>query len=203
MKKIDLKKELAPLYSASAGKIATVEVPRLQYLMIDGKGDPNVSESFAAAINALYSVSYTLKFSIKKGAIAIDYGVMPLEATWWSDDMEDFGQGNKSNWHWTAMILQPDFVTAEMVAQAIQEAGKKKDLPALPLLRLETTAPEKAAQLLHIGPYSAEGPNIQRLHQYIHDQGHALKGNHREIYLSDARRTVPEKLKTIIRQGMG
>jgi hypothetical protein len=203
MKKIDLKKDLKALYSQPANKITMVDVPRLQCLMIDGQGDPNTSEAFQAAINALYTVCYTLKFSLKKGPEAIDFGVMPLEALWWSDDMADFAAGHKDKWKWTAMIVLPDFVTAEMVQQTIQEAAKKKDLPALARLRFEAFEEGKSAQILHVGPYSEERPNIERLHQWIADQGYALRGKHHEIYLGDPRRSAPEKLKTILRQPMG
>ena len=179
-------------------------MPQLRYLMIDGQGDPNTSNAWADAITTLYGLSYTLKFMIKKGPEAIDYGVMPLEAMWWSDDMSDFLNANKENWSWTAMILQPSFIDAKLIAAAKAELQRKmKDLPALDKVRLEDMTEGECAQLLHTGPYADEGPTIARLHAFIAGQGKALRGKHREIYLSDARRTDPEKLRTIIRQPVG
>lgn len=203
MKKIDLKKDFAALYKATA-KPAVIKVPKLRYLMIDGQGDPNTSKAFADAITTLYGLSYTLKFMVKNGPEAIDYGVMPLEAIWWADDMKDFTQGNKAKWKWTAMIMQPAFITATMVKAAKAElVRKKKDLPSIALLRLEDMTEGACAQILHVGPYAAEGPTITKLHAFIQENGKSLRGKHREIYLNDARRTAPEKLRTIIRQPMG
>ena len=203
MKKLDLKKEWKNLYNPSGKQVSLVDVPAHQYLMIDGKGDPNTSTEYSDAIQALYAVSYHLKFAVKKGPKAIDYVVMPLEGLWWTDDMRDFLTERKEDWKWTAMILQPDFISKEQVQAAIKAAGEKKALPALPLLRFEVFKEGKAAQLMHIGPYSGEGPNIQRIHDYILDAGLELRGKHHEIYLSDPRRTAPERLRTIIRQPCG
>ncbi len=202
MKKIDLKKSYEKLYKAKAGKPEIVTVPRLQYLMCDGHGDPNNSKLFQDAVEALYSLSYTLKFMVKNGAMQIDYGVMPLEGLWWTDDMNNFSMEDKAAWKWTLMILQPDFVTAEMVEQARDQVAKKKN-PMLPgNVRMETMEEGMCAQLLHTGPYSTEPPNIIKLHEFIKENGYQLYGKHREIYLNDMRRTAPEKLKTIIRQPM-
>ncbi len=202
MEKRDFKKELATLYKASDKKCSIVTVPKLNYLMCDGYGDPNNSQLFQDAVSALYTLSYTIKFMFKKGAQQIDYGVMPLEGLWWADDMANFAQDNKANWKWTMMIMQPGFVTAEIVAQAKEMAGKKKALPLLDSVRLESMEEGLCAQLMHIGPYNTEGPNIMRLHNFIKENGCQLHGKHREIYLTDMRRTAPEKLKTIIRQPM-
>ncbi|MGB2846522.1 MAG: GyrI-like domain-containing protein [Saprospiraceae bacterium] len=201
MKKIDLKKEHLQLYKAS-NTPALITVPKLQYLMVDGQGDPNSAKSFQEAIEALYSMSYTLKFMIKKGAQQIDYGVMPLEGLWWTDDMNDFSMANKAAWKWTIMILQPDFITPSLVEEARLAVAKKKNLPALPSLRLASMQEGLCAQVLYIGPYNQEPPTIIKLHEYIASQGYKLKGKHREIYLNDMRRTAPEKLKTIIRQSV-
>ncbi|MDR3693942.1 GyrI-like domain-containing protein [Mucilaginibacter sp.] len=200
MKKLDLKKDFAELYKVSANKISLVTVPKLNYLMIDGHGDPNNSAMFREAIEALFSVSYTMKFMFKKGEQQIDYSVMPLEGLWWTDDMNNFSMENKAAWKWTIMIMQPDFITNEVIEQAKQQAGRRKALPRLNNLRLESMEEGLCAQLLHTGPYSAEGPNILKLHAFIKENGYKLHGKHREIYLSDMRRTAPEKLKTIIRQ---
>ena len=201
MQKIDLKKELKHLYQPSAKKVARVDVPALQFLMIDGEGDPNTSHEYAQAVEALFSVSYTLKFMIKKGPQAIDYAVMPLEGLWWADDMSRFTDNDKSKWKWTMMIMQPHFVDSAVIQSAIEDVKRKKALPAVDRLRLETFAEGPCAQVLHVGPFSDEGPTIRRVHEFIGARG-ALTGKHHEIYLSDVRRADPAKWKTIIRQAM-
>ncbi|MEE9306066.1 MAG: GyrI-like domain-containing protein [Spirochaetia bacterium] len=200
MQKIDFKKRLKQLYSAPAKVPVIVEVPPMNFIMIDGAGDPNTSLEFQQAVEALFSTSYTLKFMIKKGPLAIDYGVLPLEGIWWADDMASFTAGDKSSWKWTLMIMQPEYVTPELFEQALEQVGKKKELPALDQLRFESFHEGLSAQVLHVGPFSEEGPTIERLHRFIHDNGYSRSGKHREIYLSDLRRAAPEKLKTIIRQ---
>jgi hypothetical protein len=202
MEKIDYKKELKHLYKPSAKKVEIVTVPKMNFLMVDGEGDPNTSKSFSDAIEALYPVSYTLKFMIKKGQKAIDYGVLPLEALWWSDDMSAFVTGNKDRWKWTVMIMQPDFIAHSLVMEAKEQVARKKNAAALSLVRFEPFQEGKAAQIMHIGPFSEEGPTIERVHKYIEDMGGRKRGKHHEIYLSDIRRAAPEKWKTIIRQSM-
>ncbi|MBU0729413.1 MAG: GyrI-like domain-containing protein [Proteobacteria bacterium] len=202
MKKIDYKKELKHLYKPSAKTVEIVEVPQMNFLMIDGQGDPNTSQAFKDAIEALFPLAYTLKFMVKKGDMAIDYGVLPLEALWWADDMSAFTEGNKDTWKWTVMIMQPQFIAAEMVETAMAEVRKKKHPVALPLLRYQSFKEGKAAQIMHIGPFSEEGPTIEKLHAFIEDNGGQRVGKHHEIYLSDIRRAAPEKWKTIVRQPM-
>jgi len=202
MEKIDLKKTLRNLYQSSAKEIVRVDVPEMNFLMVDGEGDPNISKAFSDAIEALYPVSYTLKFMVKKGALAIDYSVMPLEGLWWSDDMSVFTTGNKDAWKWTLMIMQPEFITKEMVKEAIEEVASKKKPVALPLVRFESFKEGMAAQILYIGPFSEEGPTIEKVHQFIEDNGSHRVGKHHEIYLNDMRRVAPEKWKTIVRQPM-
>ena len=201
-KKIDLKKELKHLYHASAKEVGQVSVPTLKYLMIDGKGDPNTSQEFAQAVEALFSVSYSAKFALKKGVRAIDYAVMPLEGLWWADDMSAFVADDKANWKWTMMILQPAFVPNEVIEAAVVSAGKKKELPGLSKLRLEELSEGSCAQIMHVGPFSEEGPTIVKLHEFIAARA-GRTGKHHEIYLSDIRRARPEKWKTILRQPMG
>lgn len=198
--KIDLKAELKALYSAPSAKPVIVDVPAMNFLMVDGAGDPNTAPAYVAAIEALYGVSYTLKFTLKRGPEALDYPVMPLEGLWWADDMADFAKGDKSTWKWTAMILQPAFITHARVVEAIAAARKKHPSDAFDRLRFESFAEGEAAQLMHIGPYSTEGPNIARLHAFIEATGGRLSGKHHEIYLGDPRRSSPERLKTVIRQ---
>lgn len=200
MEKLDLKKELKHLYQTPAKEVVEVDVPTMNYLMVDGEGDPNIVSAFAEAVETLFTVSYTLKFMVKKGVLATDYGVMPLEGLWWADDMTKFSIADKSNWKWTAMIAQPPFVTRAMLDAAFAEVKKKKNPAALSLLRFESFTEGKCAQILHIGPFSEEGPTIARLHKFIETNGGKLYGKHHEIYLSDIRKAAPEKWKTIIRQ---
>jgi hypothetical protein len=197
-KKLDYKRELNELYGPRAGPPAIVDVPELSFLMVDGMGDPNTSRNYREAVEALFAVSYRVKFAVKRGAGGIDYGVMPLEGLWWVDDMSTFSVDDKSNWSWTAMIMQPDVVTDELVQGSIPEASKK--LPAATRLRLDRFGEGRAAQVLHLGPYSAERPTIERLHAFIAEAGYRLRGKHHEIYLSDPSRAEPAKLKTILRQ---
>ena len=201
MKKIDLKKDLKALYTASAKDVVQVAVPPMKFLMVDGIGDPNTSKSYAEAVEALYSVSYTAKFILKKGPQQIDYTVMPLEGLWWADDMAAFTTGDKAKWRWTAMIMQPDFVTKAVIDTALADVRKKKSLPGVERLRLEEFAEGHCAQVLHIGPFSEEGPTIARLHEFIDAKGMRV-GKHHEIYLSDIRRAEPSRWKTILRQPM-
>lgn len=201
MEKIDLKKELKHLYRASAKEPADIVVPPLSYLMIDGKGDPNTSADYAQAVEALFTVSYTAKFAVKRGPDPIDYVVMPLEGLWWADDFSVFGTGDKAQWKWTMMILQPSFATESVIGDAIAAVRKKKTLPALDQLRFEEFTEGRSAQILHIGPFSEEAPTIARLHEFI-DARSTKTGKHHEIYLSDIRRAAPKRWKTIIRQPM-
>lgn len=202
MKKVDYRKEMKGLYAPAAKKVELVEVPAMNYLMIDGKGDPNKAVAFQQAVEALYGVSYTLKFMIKKGPAAIDYGVMPLEGLWWIEEMAEFSIERKDDWLWTVMIMQPAPVTEALVKQAIEEVRKKKNPPALSLMRYESLAEGKAAQIMHLGPFATEGPTIEKVHAFIREQGGKLRGKHHEIYLSDIRKAAPEKWKTVLRQPM-
>jgi hypothetical protein len=202
MDKIDPKKDLKPLYQAAVGEPVLVTVPPLRYLMVDGQGDPNTSERYAQAVEALFAVSYTVKFAVKKGPQALDYAVMPLEGLWWADDPQAFVTGDKAQWHWTLMILQPVWATAELIEAAMAEVRRKKRLPGLDRLRLEPFEEGLCAQVLHVGPFANEGPTIERLHAFVHTHGQ-LRGKHHEIYLSDIRRAAPERWKTILRQPVG
>jgi hypothetical protein len=202
VRKVDLLKELGALYKPPGNRPVLVEVPKMNYLAIDGKGDPNTSVEYRDSIQALFSVSYTLKFRIKRGEYAIDYRVMPLEGLWWADDMNSFTEGKKEEWKWTSMIAQPDFITEELVEAALAKL-KEKGLPALPKVRYEAYEEGLSAQILHVGPFSEEGPTIRRLHGFIEQSGRTRRGKHHEIYMSDVRRAAPSRLKTIIRQPVG
>jgi hypothetical protein len=199
--KVDFKRELKHIYQASAKEVVQIEVPTFQFLMIDGVGDPNTSQEYAESVEALFSVSYTAKFMVKKGAEGIDYAVMPLEGLWWSDDMSAFITNDRSKWKWTMMIMQPCCVEVGVIQAAIAEVKRKKTLSAVDALRLENFTEGLCAQVLHIGPFSEEGPTIQRVHDFIGARS-ALAGKHHEVYLSDIRRADPAKWRTIIRQPM-
>ncbi len=202
MDKIDLKKTLRHLYHSSAKEVTEVDVPPMNFLMVDGEGDPNISQPYADAIEALFAVSYTVKFMVKKGEFAIDYGVMPLEGLWWADDMTKFSPDDKSNWKWRAMIMQPSFVTTELIDRAVAEVKRKKAPAALIKVRFISWTEGKCAQIMHIGPFSEEGPTIEKLHRFIAASNRQRIGKHHEIYLSDIRKADPKNWKTIIRQPM-
>jgi hypothetical protein len=200
MDKLDLKKKLQHLYRASAKEPVEIEVPALRFLMVHGVGAPG-SPLYAEAIEALYAVSYTAKFMVKKGPDPLDYAVIPPEGLWWADDMSAFITGAKDDWKWTMMILQPEIVSDAIIETAISTARTKKKLPVVDRLRLEEFTEGRCAQILHVGPFSEEGPTVQRLHNFINAQS-SPTGKHHEIYLSDIRRAAPEKWKTILHQPM-
>jgi hypothetical protein len=197
MKIIDLKKTLKPFYTASAARPVIVDVPTANCLMVDGRGDPN-STTFQEAVGTLYSVAYAMKFSFRKER-AIDYPVMALEGLWDADDITEFARQKRDNWKWTLLIVLPDIVTKKDVTATVAAVKKKAKFPRFPEVRFEKFAEGRAAQVMHIGPYSAETETIQGLHRFVEEQGLRLRGRHHEIYLGDPRRSAPEKLKTIIR----
>jgi len=199
MKRLDLKKEFRDLYAPSARDVEIVKVPRLSFLMIDGKGDPNLSPGFPLSVQALYAAAYTLKFMIKKD-LSIDYPVMGLEGLWWADDLEVFTMERRDDWKWTLMIMQPSLVTKARVKKALAVAMEKKGLESLQGIRLEPYAEGLAVQIMHIGPYASEGPTIEKLHSFAAERGLTLSGKHHEIYLSDPRKVSPGKMKTVLRQ---
>jgi hypothetical protein len=201
--KLDLMKDLQPLYRPPVREPVLVEVPALSFLMVDGAGDPNTSPEYAQAVEALFAASYGAKFMVKRGPEATDYKVMPLEGLWWSADMAAFLEGRRDAWEWTMMIVQPPAVTADLIDRAVDEAGRKKDIPALGNLRFEGFEEGLSAQIMHVGAYSEERPTIEGLHAFITEEGYSRRGRHHEIYLSDPRRTAPERLRTIIRQPVG
>lgn len=202
MTKIDLRKELKHLYNPSKKEFSVVEVPAMNFLMVDGMGDPNTAPDMPAAVEALYSLSYTLKFMVKKAGLG-NYAVMPLEGHWWVDEAYLFDiESNRDKWQWTLMVNQPEVVTAEHIAAGMEEVRRKKAPPGLDKVRFERFHEGLAAQIMYIGAYADEKPTIDRLHDFIHQSGGQLTGKHHEIYLNDFRRTSPEKLKTIIRQPM-
>lgn len=176
-----------------------VEVPQMQYLMIDGHGDPNTAQAYQDALQTLYPVAYKLKFSSKLAGR--DYVVPPLEGLWWAERMDSFTSArDKSQWDWTMMLMVPDWLGPEDVAKALGTAQNSADLPAGDKIRLGNLSEGRCLQVLHIGSYDDEAPVLARMHQHIKDQGLDLTGKHHEIYLSDPRRVQPDKLRTILRQ---
>jgi hypothetical protein len=200
MAKIDLKKELKNLYVPSAKEVTLIDVPEMNFIMIDGQGSPE-SEQYSQAIQALYPIAYTIKFD-KKKADGTDFTVMALEGLWWADDFKDFDPetGDRNKWQWTMMMMQPDFITKKDFETAREAAAKKKPNPLIAKVRFERFKEGKSVQIMHLGPYSAEAPDIQKMHRKIKEIGGKLFGKHHEIYLSDPRRGDPSKIKTVLRQ---
>lgn len=195
---IDLKKTYSDHYRATADP-AVVDVPSRLFLTIDGVGDPNTAPEYVDAIEALYPIAYGLRAAVK-AATGDAYVVMPLEGLWWTEDMNDFDPADKSNWKWTMMICLPDTTTASMIDETIPAVTEKKNLRSGGRVRADHYKEGCAAQILHVGVYAEEAPNIVKLHAFIAERGGTLVGKHHEIYLSDPRKTAPEKLRTIIRQ---
>lgn len=199
MEKIDLKKKYKELYNPPKKDFSIIEVPSLQYIMIDGKGDPNTSGAYQQVIETLYGLSFTLKFGLKKSQ-GLDYTVMGLEGLWWTPDMNSFSMEHKDYWEWTMMMLQPDFITPELFESARKELKGKGKGPLADQARLERFDEGLCAQIMYIGAYDDEPPTIARMHEFIAANGYKLTGRHHEIYMSDARRVAPEKNRTILRQ---
>jgi hypothetical protein len=198
--KVDFKKSL-DCYRARSGEFRVIDVPSMQYLMVDGRGDPNTATEYAEALGALYPVAFTLKFASKR-ELGRDYVVPPLEALWWADDMAAFTTArDKSRWQWTAMIMTPDWVTDALFADAVAAVAAKASPPGLGRVRLETFEEGRCVQTLHIGPYDEEADVLAELHhRFVPEAGLQLSGKHHEIYLSDPRRAAPDRLRTILRQ---
>jgi hypothetical protein len=197
--KTDFKKEIGA-YRAPRGRFAVVDVPDLRYLMIDGHGDPN-GGALTEAARALYPLAYGLKFASKR-LLDRDYVVMPLEGLWWADDMDAFtASRDKSRWNWTLMIMVPDWIGAELVARAREQAAAKAAAPRLDEVRLATLSERRCVQTLHVGAYDDEAAALHRMHhEFIPGNGLRMTGRHHEIYLSDPRRAAPDKRRTILRQ---
>ena len=198
MDKLDLRKELKRYYTAKR-KPDMVDVPPGRFLTYTGRGAPD-GEAYQAAMTALYGLSYALKFRSK--AEGRDFTVMALEGLWWWDDPTVFDLDEappRDEWNWKSMIRQPDFITQEIVDEVRPEVREKRG-PAVDSVALETFHEGLSAQILHVGPYSEEGPTGRALHAFIEESGYRMRGRHHEIYLGDPRRSKPENLKTILRQ---
>ncbi len=201
VKKVDFKKEYKALFSPKAKSPEIIEVPAFKYLMVDGKGNPNESEEFGEKVGLLYGLAYTIKFMLKKDENdPFDFTVPPLSGLWCADDVTAFVENRKDEWNWTVMIMMPDRITPEIFEQAKKTLVKKKNPPHISQARLDIYQEGLSAQIMHIGPYSEEGPTIATLHKFFEEKNYTFNGRHHEIYLGDPRRTKPEKLKTIIRQ---
>lgn len=198
--KYDIRKAHKALYKAFTTEFSIIDVPPLQFIAIKGHGDPNTSSTYSDAVEALYSVAYALKFHSKRN-LERDFAVGPLEGLWRADDLAAFVSRDKNAWGWTMMISQPDWTTPAMVDAAMAKSAAKRSLPALPLLELITLTEGTAVQIMHIGPYDDGAPILDKLHnEFLPAQRLVPTTDHHEIYLSDPRRTAPEKLKTILRQ---
>jgi hypothetical protein len=192
---------IAPLYRARpAPQLLTV--PELAFVMIDGHGDPNTSPEYADALQALFALAYGVKFALRR-ELGVESRVGPPEGLWWAADMRDWNVERRAGWEWTMMIREDDAVTPELFESVREHAARTKQLSALPRARLERFREGRCAQVMHVGPYSDEGATILALHAFIYDAGYEFDGvhqKHHEIYLSDPRRTAPQRLRTIIRQ---
>lgn len=205
--KRDLRKELKHLYAPSAKAVEVVEVPAFQFAMVDGELEPGTppgdSTVFHNALQALYGISFTLKFMSKlRKENPIDYGVMALEGLW------DFGGGGGGGefefdrtrpWRFTLMLLQPDHITRAMYKEALAKLKDKKENPALEGLRLEKFREGLCVQTMHVGPYDREPETMARMQAFAKAEGLVFHGRHHEIYLGDPRRSKPERLKTVLR----
>jgi hypothetical protein len=198
--KTDFKTEI-DAYRARRGRFQLVDVPDLQYLMVDGHGDPNTSPAFTDAVEALYPLAYRLKFASKR-ILGRDYVVMPLEGLWWADDMDSFtGSRDKSRWDWTLMIMVPGWIDQDMFAGALEQPAAKASPRRLHEVRLGWLSEGLCVQTLHVGSYDNETETLARMHhEFIPDNGLRMVGRHHEIYLSDSRKVTPDKLRTILRQ---
>lgn len=198
MAKIDMKKELKELYGAKA-KPQLVDVPSINFLMVDGEGDPNGSKSFEDALQLLYGLSYTIKFDLKKAKVGPEYSVMPLEGLWWAKAGPKFEIGERGDWIWTLMIAQPEHVTQEHVDAAKVKLRKKDPSAQVEMCRFEPFQEGKCVQMLHVGPYATEPETVKVMKAFMEEKGLQHRGKHHEIYMSDPRRTEQSKLKTILR----
>ena len=197
--RVEYRRELGDLYDARE-QPALVEVPTISYLMVDGHGDPNGSQTFKQGVEALYAVAYALKFRVRKLPDGIDFAVMPLEGLWWIPNARVWDFDDKSDWDWTLMVAQPPIVTPELVSEAIAAVRGKKKLRALDDVRFEPFDEGRCAQVLHRGPFAAERPTLERLYDFVKREGFMPVGKHHEVYLTDPQRTAPARMRTIVRQ---
>ena len=203
IEKVDFKKTLKHLYAPKKGAFQVVEVPEMQFLMVDGQGDPNTSDEYVEAIQALYPLAYRLKF-MSKGSLGRDYVVPPLEGLWWADDLDVFASGDRDAWKWRMLVMTPDWITDEMFHQAYESVAQKDAPASLGKVSFGRFEEGLSVQILHFGSYADEAPTIAELHsEYLPANGLVENGHHHEIYLSDPRRTTVEKSLTNGHRFMG
>ncbi|MEE1622561.1 GyrI-like domain-containing protein [Zafaria sp. J156] len=197
--KCDFRKTLDSYRATGAFRI--LDVPALQYLMVDGHGDPNTAPAYEEALKALYPVAYKLKFASKQ-ELGRYYVVPPLEGLWWAEDLAAFTSArDKSRWDWTMMLMVPDWLGPAEFRAAVERVGAKDAPASLGAVRLEPLAEGTCVQVLHVGPYDDEAAVLEELHhRFLPENGLRPSGKHHEIYLGDPRRAAPEKLRTILRQ---
>ena len=202
-KKLDYKKDFPEFYNPSPKEPSIINIPKMKFFMIDGKGDPNIAKEYKDAVETIYAISYALKMKVvKKETPQNDYVVPPLEGLWYMENMKEWSIENKDAWHWTMMIRIPDFVTEEQINKSITIVKETKNPPAISEIYIEDYNEGKVVQIMYYGSYSDEGPTITRMHEFVEKQGYELSGKHHEIYLNDPRKVEPAKCKTIIRQPM-
>lgn len=205
MKKLDLKKQYKELYNPTPKQVVVIDVPRFNFIMIDGIIPANIpvgeAPDYLAALETLYGLSYTLKFMIKKRKTnPIDYPVMPLEGLWWTKDShKKFTVSHKDDWFFTALIMQPEPVTKKLFDEACELLRARKNPARLNDARFESLDEGRSMQIMHLGPYSAEPATIEKMVAFAEENGYRVRCKHHEIYLGDPRRTKPEKLKTVLR----
>jgi hypothetical protein len=211
MTTLDLRKQWKHLYAPSAKTVTLVDVPEFKFVMLDGRIEPGeapgTSPGFGEAMAALCGAAYTLKFMSKlRKEDPIDYPVMALEGLWWVEgeafDVTIAWEAFTDKWAYTLMIMQPDHITPETLAEALAQAAKKRPNPALARLRLASFREGLSVQTMHIGPYATERATVKRMHDWAAENGYRLTGKHHEIYLGDPRRADPAKLKTVLRHGV-
>lgn len=198
MDKLDFKKLYKTYYSPKSDKPEIISMPRMQFLMVDGRGDPNNSADFQAAFGLLYGTAYTMKFSRKKTG-KTDFSIGALEGLWWNEKGEAFGMDRKDDWYWTLMLWVPDDITQDEFETARGALKARKPELTTERIRLGTYKEGVVVQIMHIGPYDTEQSDVEKMHSFASAEGYTQSGKHHEIYFGDPRRTVPEKLRTILR----
>jgi len=200
--KVDFKKKDKYLYKPSSKKPGIIEVPDLQYLMIDGVGAPQ-DEVFQMAVKALYNIAYKIRMSHKKGLQPegyFEFVVPPLEGLWDVVEGTEFNANDKSNLKWTLMIRQPEFVTEAFFKQMQAVAISGDENPSLKLVRLSRHTDGECCQMMHMGSFDEEPATFELMEKFVTESGYQrISMTHREIYLSDFNKTAPEKLKTVLR----
>jgi hypothetical protein len=200
VERLDFRRELSHLYGPKNKNWEFIDVPAMNFLMVDGQGDPNIAKDYGDAVAALYAVAFAIKFMSRR-RLGRDYAVPPLEGLWTASDPAVFENAQKAAYQWTMMIMQPDWITEIVVSQAVAATAAKKELAALSKVRFERYDEGRSLQLLHVGSYDDEAPKLKYLHaEFMPLHKLTFNGRHHEIYLSDPRKTASSKLKTVLRQ---